>query len=78
MLTPDMQNRRIINQLFAAAGVTPRIWIEANSIIALVASVASGRCMAVLPKDVAEFLSRGQGTVARCRIEVRGCATRSD
>ncbi len=60
MLTPDMQNRRIINQLFAQHGVTPRIRIESNSIIALVASVASGRCMAVLPKDVAEFLSGGK------------------
>ncbi len=60
MLTPDMQNRRIINQLFAQNGVKPRTCIESNSIIALVASVASGRCMTVLPTDVAQFLASGK------------------
>ncbi|MEQ5871581.1 LysR family transcriptional regulator [Sagittula sp. NFXS13] len=60
LLTPDMQNRRIIDQLFAESGVTPATYIEANSIIALVASVASGHCMTVLPKEVASFLSGGK------------------
>ena len=60
LLTPDMQNRRIINQLFAESGVTPTTCIESNSIIALVAGVASGRCMTVLPKDVASFVSGGK------------------
>ncbi|MGR3699602.1 MAG: LysR family transcriptional regulator substrate-binding protein, partial [Roseovarius sp.] len=58
--TPDMQNRRIINQLFADNGVTPVTCIESNSIIALVASVVSGHCMTVLPGDVASFLSAGK------------------
>lgn len=60
LLTPDMQNRRIVNQLFAENGVTPRTCIESNSIIALVASVASGRCVAMLPTDIAEFLVGGK------------------
>lgn len=60
LLTPDMQNRRIINQRLAEAGAQPRVGIESNSFIALVASVASGRCMAVLPTDVARFLSGGK------------------
>jgi DNA-binding transcriptional LysR family regulator len=60
LLTPDMQNRRIINQLFAENNVTPSTCIESNSIIALVSSVASGHCMTVLPKDVADFLSGGK------------------
>lgn len=60
LLTPDMQNRRIINRLFAESGVTPATCIEANSIIALVASVASGHCMTVLPQDVAEFVAGGK------------------
>jgi DNA-binding transcriptional LysR family regulator len=60
LLTPDMQNRRIINQLFADSGVTPATCIESNSIIALVASVASGHCMTVLPKDIASFVSGGK------------------
>ena len=45
LLTPDMQNRRIINQLFAENGVIPTTCIESNSIIALMSSVASGHCM---------------------------------
>lgn len=60
LLTPDMQNRRIINQLFAEHGVTPATCIESTSIIALVSSVASGHCLTVLPRDVADFLSGGK------------------
>lgn len=57
LLTAEMQNRRIINQRFAEAGMTPEAVIESNSIIALVASVLSGGCIAVLPEDIARFLS---------------------
>jgi len=60
LLTPDMQNRRIIDRIFDDCGVTPEIRIESNSIIALVASVAAGRCMALLPTDIARFLSGGK------------------
>ncbi|MCZ4353832.1 LysR family transcriptional regulator [Roseovarius aestuarii] len=60
LLTPDMQNRRIINQMLAEFGATPDVRIESNSIIALVASVATGRCMALLPTDAARFLSGGK------------------
>jgi DNA-binding transcriptional LysR family regulator len=60
LLTPDMQNRRIIDHLFAGGGVVPTTCIEANSIIALVSSVASGHCMTVLPKDIAQFLAGGK------------------
>jgi DNA-binding transcriptional LysR family regulator len=57
LLTPDMQNRRIIDRIFADCGVTPETRIDSNSIIALVASVVAGHCMAVLPTDIARFLS---------------------
>ena len=60
LLTPDMQNRRIVNQQFAEAGVSPRTVIESNSVVALVESAASGHCMAVLPTDIARFLSIGK------------------
>lgn len=60
LLTPDMQNRRIINEMFADNGVSPRSIIESNSVIALVASVASGRCMTVLPAEIARFLVAGK------------------
>ncbi|SEN48474.1 DNA-binding transcriptional regulator, LysR family [Pseudorhodobacter antarcticus] len=60
LLTPDMQNRRIISQIFAAHNVTPTTCIESNSTIVLVASVEAGRCMTVLPRDIAQFLASGR------------------
>ncbi|WP_121629217.1 LysR family transcriptional regulator [Tropicibacter alexandrii] len=60
LLTPEMQNRRIINQVFADYGAAPAPLIESNSLIALVSSVLGGRCMTVLPDDIARFLASGQ------------------
>lgn len=60
LLTTEMQNRRIINQVFADYGATPAPLIESNSLIALVSSVIAGRCMTVLPDDIARFLASGQ------------------
>ncbi len=42
LLTPDMQNRRIINKNFAAAGVMPEARIEANSTVVVMANVEAG------------------------------------
>ncbi|WP_300436496.1 LysR family transcriptional regulator [uncultured Mameliella sp.] len=60
LLTPDMQNRRIINRLFIKNGVRPSACIETNSVIALVASVIEGHCITVLPGDLARFLAAGK------------------
>ncbi|MBB95006.1 MAG: LysR family transcriptional regulator [Rhodobacteraceae bacterium] len=60
LLTPDMQNRRIINQHFLAAGVTPRAGIESNSTVVLIANVEDGDWMTVLPADMARFLCAGK------------------
>ena len=60
LLTPDMQNRRIINKNFAAAGVTPEAWAESNSTIVLVANVEAGGFVTVLPEDMARFLISGK------------------
>ncbi len=60
LLTPDMQNRRIINQNFMQSGVAPQAWIESNSIIVLIANVESGKCLTVLPADIARFLTEGK------------------
>jgi DNA-binding transcriptional LysR family regulator len=42
LLTPDMQNRRILDGAFAAAGVAPEAVIETNSISTLVAHARAG------------------------------------
>ncbi|MDO5659328.1 MAG: LysR family transcriptional regulator [Paracoccus sp. (in: a-proteobacteria)] len=60
LLTPDMQNRRIVDKNFAAAGVVPDALIESNSTVVLVAHVAAGGWVTVLPEDVARFLIVGK------------------
>ncbi|MEZ5913982.1 MAG: LysR family transcriptional regulator, partial [Paracoccaceae bacterium] len=42
LLTPDMQNRRIINRNFEEAGISPEARIESNSTVVLVANVLNG------------------------------------
>lgn len=60
LLTPDMQNRRIINQCFMEADVTPEALVEANSTVVLAAHVEQGGWVTVLPSDVARFLASGK------------------
>lgn len=60
LLTPDNQNRRIINRHFREAGATPDAWIESNSTVVLVANVEDGNWLTVLPSDLATFLARGK------------------
>ena len=57
LLTPDMQNRRIINQNFQAAGVEVTPTIESNSTVVLVAHVQTGGWVTILPTKLAEFLT---------------------
>lgn len=42
LLTPDMQNRRIVDQAFREAGKAPRPAVETNSILALYTHVRGG------------------------------------
>ena len=50
LLTPDMQNRRILNALFAVAGVEPRAPIETNSVITLWSHLRIGSWSSILPQ----------------------------
>lgn len=59
LLTPDMQNRRIINRNFMQAGVSPKAQIESNSTIVLAATVINGGHATILPSDHAIFLADG-------------------
>lgn len=59
LLTPDMQNRRIVNAAFRAAGCEPAARMESNSTVVLVSHVALGGWVTVLPGDLARFLSAG-------------------
>ncbi len=57
LLTPDMQNRRIMDGLMRAAGVVPRVALQSNSQISLLAHVLTGRWATVLPEHIARTLA---------------------
>ncbi|MBB4065178.1 LysR family transcriptional regulator [Gellertiella hungarica] len=54
LLTPDMQNRRIINQHFAEAGVSVKPTLESNSMIVLFSHLRTGRWSSIMPLHAAE------------------------
>ena len=57
LLTPDMQNRRIMDSLMRGAGAEPRATLESNSQVALLAHVLAGGWATVLPESVADTLA---------------------
>jgi DNA-binding transcriptional LysR family regulator len=56
LLTPDMQNRRIIESLLRSAGGEPRPMLESNSMIVLFAHVRTGQWASVMPEKLADTL----------------------
>jgi DNA-binding transcriptional LysR family regulator len=56
LLTPDMQNRRIIDALLKGAGGESRPTLESDSMILLFSHVRTGRWASVMPAMVAETL----------------------
>ena len=56
LLTPDMQNRRIIDELLRSAGGNPQPTLESNSVVVLFAHVRTGRWATVMPAKLAETL----------------------
>jgi DNA-binding transcriptional LysR family regulator len=56
LLTPDMQNRRIIDQLLRSAGGQPDPTLESNSMIVLFSHVRTGRWASVMPEKLAGTL----------------------
>ncbi len=56
LLTPDMQNRRIIDSLLHAAGSRPEPTLESNSMIVLFSHVRTGRWASVMPEKLASTL----------------------
>lgn len=56
LLTPDMQNRRIINRQLRAAGAEPEPTLESDSMIVLFSHVRTGRWASVMPEKLANML----------------------
>lgn len=61
LLTPDMQNRRIINQNLGEAGVTVKPMLESNSIAVLLSHVAGGRLSSILPRNAVRSFELAKG-----------------
>ncbi|OUD09261.1 LysR family transcriptional regulator [Marivivens niveibacter] len=72
LLTPNMQNRQIIDQMLIAAGVTPTPTVQSNSTVVLASHVETGRWVTVLPTHMAEFLTTGRPIV---QIALKGSQT---
>lgn len=56
LLTPTMQNRRIIDGLLRSAGAEPSPTLESNSMIVLFAHVRTGQWASIMPAKLAETL----------------------
>ncbi|MGQ2907663.1 MAG: LysR family transcriptional regulator [Aliihoeflea sp.] len=54
LLTPDMQNRRIIDQHLAEAGSVARPTLESNSMIVLFSHIRTGKWSSIMPLNLAE------------------------
>lgn len=56
LLTPDMQNRRIVDRALGAAGVAASVMLESDSLLALLAHVRTGAWDSILPEHWVETL----------------------
>ena len=56
LLTPDMQNRRIVDHALAEVGGEADVRLESNSILVLAAHVRTGRWSSVMPRILADAL----------------------
>jgi DNA-binding transcriptional LysR family regulator len=64
LLTPDMQNRRIIDGVFRSVGAKPVPAVETNSIFNLVSHVSAGQWSAIVPRQLLRFFGVPEGTRA--------------
>ncbi len=64
LLTPNMQNRRIIDRAFAQAKVQPTARLETNSIMNLISSVRTMDLCSIMPDYFKNALGALEGVVA--------------
>jgi DNA-binding transcriptional LysR family regulator len=69
LLTPDMQNRRIIDRSLRRAGHEPAPTLESNSMIVLLTHVRTGSWATVMPAVLGETFSGGRDL---CIVPVTG------
>jgi DNA-binding transcriptional LysR family regulator len=69
LLTPNMQNRRIIDRAFLAANASPSPRLETNSIMNLLASVRTMGLASIMPEYFINVLGRLEGVKAIPLVE---------
>jgi DNA-binding transcriptional LysR family regulator len=69
LLTPNMQNRRIIDRAFAAAKAQPTPRLETNSIMNLISSVRSMGLCSIMPDYFKNAMGALEGVVAVPLVE---------
>ena len=61
LLTPDMQNRRIIDRVLQSVGAEAKPTLTSNSVIVLYTHVKTGRWASVMPAKLADTLGIPDG-----------------
>jgi DNA-binding transcriptional LysR family regulator len=69
LLTPDMQNRRILNAIFASVERTPDAHAETNSVMTLCSHIRTGFWSSVLPENFLWVFGTPPGTIALPLVE---------
>jgi DNA-binding transcriptional LysR family regulator len=62
LLTPDMQNRRIVDGIFRSVGAQPKPSVETNSIFNLCSHASSGLWSSIVPRQLLQFFGTPRGT----------------
>jgi DNA-binding transcriptional LysR family regulator len=72
LLRPDMQNRRIIDNVFASVGVTPAVRVQVNSMMAKLCYLESGYWSSIMPENLMYWLQglRGMRVVPLVEPEI--------
>jgi DNA-binding transcriptional LysR family regulator len=69
LLTPDMQNRRILNAVFAGVERVPNAHAETNSVMTLCSHIRTGVWSSVLPDNFLWVFGTPPGTIALPLVE---------
>lgn len=69
LLTSNMKNRQIIDEIFAGVGATPQPVMETNAFVAALAQVANGTLATVAPEMLADALPIAEGAVRLRLVE---------
>lgn len=62
LLTPDNQNRRILDGIFRSIGIAPHVAVETNSIFSMCAHASVPGWSSIVPVQLVEFYGAPRGT----------------